>query len=142
MWIPGLETLFIKGFVWIAHHLSAAALMKLAAYAISKGVIATAVSILTNPIIIGSSIVIGGVLWTSETAKKVNKIVEYLAAGKPENVAEMLLEMWLKDKIGETLDETVGNITQLLHKEYGTETASKISGELREIAGEIKKYKK
>ncbi len=142
MWFPGLETLMIKGFVWMAHHMSAAALSHLASYAVSHGVITTATAILTNPIVIGTSIVIGGVVWTGETANKVNKIVEYLADDKPEYVAKMLLDMWLKDKIGETLDDTVGEIGNLLNRNYDADTVSNITGELRTIASEIKKYKK
>jgi hypothetical protein len=136
-----IETLAIKGLVWIAHNLSAAALTHLAGYAVSHGIIATATAILTSPIVIGSSILIGSVLWTSETANKVNRIIKYLADGNTEYVAKILLEMYIKDKIGSTLDDTVGEIGSLLLKNYSADTVASITGELRTIVSEIDKYK-
>lgn len=141
-WVPGLETLVIKGLIWIGHHMSASALAHLASYAISHGVIATATAILTNPIVIGASAVIGGVLWTQETANKVNKIIKHLSDGEADKVSELLVELWLKDKIGSTIDDTIGNVTNLLNEHYDADTVAKLSGELRQIAGEVKKYHK
>ena len=122
--------------------MSASALAHLASYAVSHGVIATATAILTNPIVIGASAVIGGVLWTQKLADKVNKIAKHLSEGEADKVRELLVELWLKDKIGDTIDETVGNVTNLLDEHYDAETVSELSGELRQIASEVKKYHK
>lgn len=137
-WIPGVETLIIKGFAWMAAHMGHAALAKLGAYIISHGGISAALSLALHPITLSTAAVIGGVVWTQEKANKVNSIIRAISKNKPNEAGKHLIE--LADILGLAIDETAGKVVELLSESYDAETVKEISGTIRDIAEEIKKY--
>jgi len=146
MWIPGMETLVIKGFIhgaaWLGAHLSGAALVQAGSYVVAHGIIATTTALLTSPIVIGTSLIIGSVVWLQESTNKVNKIIEHLSNDEPEKVVEMVLSLWQEDKIGKSVDDTIGAIASLINEKYDYETAVEVSGEIRSIFSELQKISK
>lgn len=129
VYIPGLtEALIVKGFAWIAAHMSSAALAHLAHYAVAHGVIATITSL--APIAIGGSFVVGGVLWVGEKVALVNGLMQDIGNKDVVGAAAKLME--IAKILHSSYTDAADAVSNLLTHYYGD------SGEIRKVCETIK----
>lgn len=129
MYIPGLtELLIAKGAAWIAAHMTAISLTHLASYVVAHGVV-VAIATLT-PIVITSSFIIGGVIWSGEKLKLINDLLEDI---KNENIFEATVKIIkIANLLHSTYSDAADSINVLLTKYYGD------NGEINQICSTIK----